>query len=154
MSPFFYSERGLQLFKLVIISCVSTLFIALPTKMSTDELSTISRTSAPTDVGIIWKAAIDQYEEITKEKIDLLNRVSNVKEILDEIDIRETNFKAFRHSGSRTDKFRAVVSKSLVHIERLSSIVSSAASSVRQLLQLHWLEINLHYYYDSPSLLA
>lgn len=100
-----------------------------------DELSIRPKTpAATTDVGVIWKAAIERYEEITTMRMDLLTGVNNVNEILDQIHTRETKFKAFRHSGSRTDRFRSVVSKSLVPIEKLSSIVASAAATVRQRL--------------------
>lgn len=93
--------------------------------MATVELSIRSKTAATTDVGAIWKAAIDRYEEITMVKIKTLTGANNVDEILDETQDR--------HDGSISDKFRSLVGKSLGPIEKLSSIVASAASTVETL---------------------
>jgi hypothetical protein len=100
--------------------------------MATLELPIRSKTAATTDVGAIWKAAIDRYEEITMVKIETLAGANNVDEILDEIRGRETKFKGYRHDGSKSDKFRSLISKSLGPIEQLSNIVASAASIVGQ----------------------
>ena len=104
--------------------------------MATVELSIRSKTAATTDVGAIWKAAIDRYEKVTMVKIETLARANNVDEILDEIHGREVKFKGYRHDGSKSDKFRSLVSKSLGPIEKLSNIVALAASTVRQHLCL------------------
>jgi hypothetical protein len=69
-------------------------------------------------------------------KIETLVGANNVDEILDEIHKRETKFKSYRHNGSKSDKFRSLVRKSLGHIKKLSDIVASAASTVRQHLCL------------------
>ena len=100
--------------------------------MATVELSIRSKIAATTDVGAIWKAAIDRYEEITMVKMETLAGANNVDEILDEIHERETKFKGYRHDGSKLDKFRSLVSKSLGPIEKLSNIVASAALAVRK----------------------
>ncbi len=99
--------------------------------MATVEQSIRSETAATTDVGVIWKAAIDRYEKIAMVKIETLAKANNVAEILVEIHERETKFKSFRHDGSKTEKFRSLVSKSLGPIEKLSNIVASAALAVR-----------------------
>jgi len=100
--------------------------------MVTVNLPVRSRTTVTTDIGAIWKAAIDHYEEITKVKIESLAVANNVDEILEEIHGRETKFKGYRHDGSKLDKFRSLVSKSLGPIEKLSNIAMSAALTVRQ----------------------
>ena len=102
--------------------------------MATVEPSIRSKTNATTDVGEIWKAAIVRYEKMTTVKIESLVVVDNVDGILDEIRGRETKFKGYRHDGSKLDKFRSLVSKSLDPIEKLSSIVATATSTVRQKL--------------------
>ncbi len=91
-----------------------------------------AETSAPTDIGVIWKAAIDRYEEITMVKIKSLVEDNKVDDILVNIHERETMFKDYRHDGSKLDKFRSLVGKSLSPIEKLSNVVSSAALAVRQ----------------------
>jgi len=91
-----------------------------------------SRITVTTDIGAIWKAAIDRYEEITKVKIESLAGANNVDEILEGIHRRETKFQGFRHDGSKLDKFRSLVRKSLGPIEKLSNIATSAALAVRQ----------------------
>ncbi|KAL9033006.1 MAG: hypothetical protein Q9180_006179 [Flavoplaca navasiana] len=81
------------------------------------------------DVGSIWQMAIDQYEAITTTKLHTLARANNVDEILSEIREEDTKFKTFRHDGSRADKFRSLVSRSLRPLEVLSQITGEAASS-------------------------
>ncbi len=100
--------------------------------MAAAALSIRSRTAIPTDVGLMWKEAIDRYEKITLVKIELLAQANNVEEILTEIHEREMKFKSHRHDGSRLDKFRSIVSKSLYPIEKVGEIVASAALTVRQ----------------------
>jgi hypothetical protein len=120
--------------------------------MATVELSIRSRADNTTDVGAIWKAAIVRYEEITTVKIESLARANNVEEILDEIHERETKFKGYRHNGSKLDKFRSLVSKSLGPIEKLGSIVAPATLAVRlKLLPAYWLKMT---YFDRHSLPA
>lgn len=82
------------------------------------------------DIGAIWQTAIDRYEAITTFKLDSLASATSVEEILSEIREEDTKFKTFRHDGSRVDRFRSLVSKSLRPIEVLSQITAEAASSV------------------------
>ena len=82
------------------------------------------------DVGSIWQTAIDQYEAITTIKLHSLARANSVEEILSEIREEDSTFKTFRHDGSRVDKFRSLVSRSLRPIQVLSEITAEAASSV------------------------
>ena len=67
-------------------------------------------------------------------KIESLTIANNVDGILDEIHGRETKFKGYRHDGSKADKFRSLVSKSLGPIEKLSSVAASTTSTVKQKL--------------------
>ena len=99
----------------------------LPTKMAALELPVESKT----DVGALWKAAISRYEKITMVKIQSLAGADNVDEILMHIHDKEKKFTAHRHDGSKTQRFRTLVSKVLGPIEKLSSIVGSAVSAVR-----------------------
>ncbi|KAF4627731.1 hypothetical protein G7Y89_g10420 [Cudoniella acicularis] len=85
--------------------------------------------ATPNVVGAIWKAAISRYEEITLQKIESFAGVNSADEILDQIHERERRFKGYRHDGSKLDKFRSHVNKSLGPIEKLSNIVASAAST-------------------------
>ncbi|KAI9742545.1 MAG: hypothetical protein M1818_003685 [Claussenomyces sp. TS43310] len=82
---------------------------------------------ATTDVGVIWKAAICRYAEISTVEIGSAAGVNTVDEILVDIHERDTKFKVCRHAGSKSDRFRTLVSKSLSPIEKLSDIVSLAA---------------------------
>ena len=100
--------------------------------MSTVEMPIESEADSITDLGTIWKVAMDRYEEITMVKIQSLAGANNVDEILNDIHERETKFKGYRHDGSKLDKFRMLVSKSLNPIEKLSDMVASAASTVRK----------------------
>ena len=98
------------------------------------------KADATIDVGAIWRKAIDRYEKITMIKIESLTGVSNVDEILNDIQERETKFKVYRHDGSKFDKFRTLVSRSLNLVTKVGDIVTSATSTVRkQILPARWL---------------
>lgn len=101
-------------------------------KMANLEPPVESKAGATIDVGAIWKVAMDRYEEITTVKIESLTGASNVDEILKDIRERETKFKGFRHDGSKLDKFRTLVSKSLNPIDTVGNMVALAASTVRR----------------------
>ncbi|TGO07453.1 hypothetical protein BTUL_0275g00150 [Botrytis tulipae] len=97
--------------------------------MASIELPVRTRIDATTDVGAIWKAAIVRYEDITKVKIESAAKANNVDEILKNIREREDMFKGYRHDGSKVDKFRSLVSKSLDPIEKLGNVVGQAATT-------------------------
>ncbi|PGH05438.1 hypothetical protein GX51_02962 [Blastomyces parvus] len=84
--------------------------------------------NAATDIDAIWKAAIDRYENVTTTKITYLTSAKNVDDILNEIHDRESKFKSFRHDGSKTDRFRTLVSKSLRPVEQVSDILAQIGS--------------------------
>ena len=98
--------------------------------MATLQQPTESITDATIDVGEIWSTAITRYEQDAMVKIESLARASNVDEILNVIRENEKNFKGYRHDGSRLDKFRTLVGKSLNPIEKLGDMVASAVSTV------------------------
>lgn len=78
----------------------------------------------------IWKAAIDEYEEITGIQFETLAAVNHIDGILVQVGLNEANFKLHRHNGSKSDKFRTLVQKSLTPIEKLSNIVAQATKTV------------------------
>lgn len=100
--------------------------------MATINLPAESKADATIEFGAIWKVAIDRYEEITMVKIQSLAGANNVDEILNDIHERKTKFEGYRHDGSKFDKFRTLVSKSLSPIEKVCNMVASAASTVRK----------------------
>lgn len=101
-------------------------------KMVTLEPAVESEADATIDIGVIWREAVASYEKTTMVKIESLARASNVDEILDEVRERQTKFKGYRHDGSKLDKFRTLVSKSLNPIDKVGNMVASAASTVRR----------------------
>lgn len=105
--------------------------IGLPTELPI-ESPVESKADATIEFGAIWKVAINRYEEITMVKIQSLAEANNVDEILNDIHERETKFKGYRHDGSKLEKFRTLVSKSLNPIEEVGDMVASAASTVRK----------------------
>ena len=102
------------------------------TKMTTAELPVESKVGTIIDFGTIWKIAISRYEEITMVKIQSLAEAKDVDEILNDIHNREAKFKGYRHDGSKLDKFRTLVRKSLNPIEKVGNMVASASSTVRK----------------------
>lgn len=82
--------------------------------------------------GTIWNEAIREYEEITKVEIRSLTEANNVDEILNDIREREKNFKGYRHDGSKLERLRTLVSKSLKLVQKVCDVVASVASTVRK----------------------
>lgn len=101
--------------------------------MTTVKLHVESTIGPTTDVGAMWKAAVDRYEDTTKFKIQSLAGAISVDEILGQIHERETKFTTHRHDGSKLDKFRTLVRNSLVPIAMLGDIVAKATKTVRNL---------------------
>lgn len=83
-----------------------------------------------TDVGAIWRTAIDRYKDITQVDLGSIEAANSVEDVLSEIDIREEEFRRTRHDGSKTDRLRSLVSRSLNSIETVSEVVAQGASSV------------------------
>jgi hypothetical protein len=101
--------------------------------MTTVELpSSSASVDATTDVGAIWREAIDRYEEITKVEIESLPRASNIDEVISETQKRDSTFRGYRHDETKLDKFRTLVKKSLSPIGKVGNMVASAASAVRK----------------------
>lgn len=86
--------------------------------------------SIDTDIAEIWKTAICRYEETIGTGIESLTKANTLADILNEIHDKESMFKSKRHDGSKTDKFRSLVSKTLYPIEKIGEIVAQASSSV------------------------
>ena len=101
-------------------------------EMATLEPPVESKADATIDIGVIWREAVDSYEKTTIVKIESLARATNVDEILNDIRERETKFKGYRHDGSKLDKFRTLISKSLNPIDKVGNMVALAASTVRR----------------------
>lgn len=99
--------------------------------MTTMDLHVESIIEPTTDVGAIWKAAIDRYETVTKVKIGSLSGTNNIDQILANIQKRQAKFERHRHDGSKLDKFRTLVKNSLAPIQILGDIVSQATKTVR-----------------------
>lgn len=83
-----------------------------------------------TDVGAVWRAAVDRYMDITQVDLSLIGPVNNLEDVLGEINKREQLFKRARHDGSKTDKFRSLVSRSLKSIDKVSEVVAQGVSNV------------------------
>ncbi|KAI8724317.1 hypothetical protein NCS52_00000500 [Fusarium sp. LHS14.1] len=88
------------------------------------------KTDVTSDVGLIWKSAVDRYEAITGEQIQQLARAKNVAQILEDIDNNEARFKIHRHDGTKLDRFRTLVSQSLSPIQFIGDIVAQATKTL------------------------
>lgn len=94
-------------------------------------MSGVNTNSTQSDIGDLWKKAVDEFERTTNTKLDKLSPASNVEEILSIVQSQESRFNTFRHDKSRLDKFRSLVKRSLYPVEQMSKIISSAVTSVR-----------------------
>ncbi|KAL8716183.1 MAG: hypothetical protein Q9220_000088 [cf. Caloplaca sp. 1 TL-2023] len=75
----------------------------------------------------IWKAAIQRYEDITAVKLQSIAKATKLDDVLQVVHDKETKFKTFRHDGSRVDRFRGLLAKSLKPVEALAHLTASAA---------------------------
>ncbi|KAL4802472.1 hypothetical protein BDV18DRAFT_62038 [Aspergillus unguis] len=85
-------------------------------------------TNYPTDVEEIWQTAIHDYEAATGASLNSLAKARTLEDVLGEIKDMESKFEFKRHDGSRIDRFRTLVKKSLQPIEKLSEIAAQAGS--------------------------
>lgn len=90
----------------------------------------MSAADSVTDIGAIWRTAINRYKDITQVDLGSIEAATSVEDVLSEIDTREEEFKRNRHDGSKTDRFRSLVSRSLKSIETVSEVVAQGASNV------------------------
>ncbi|KAL4784665.1 hypothetical protein BJX76DRAFT_212116 [Aspergillus varians] len=92
--------------------------------------SGIQRTPSHTDLGKIWEQAIQRYNQATGTRIESLAKARNLEEVLNEIQDKRTVFGRRRHGNSKSDRFRSLVAKALLPIEKLSEIVAQGTSNV------------------------
>ncbi|KAK3686838.1 hypothetical protein LTR37_019429 [Vermiconidia calcicola] len=83
-----------------------------------------STATSATDTGLIWKAAVDQYEKVAKVNMLSLKSADNVEQILSLMQEKESKFDKKRHDGSKLEKLRSLVKKSLNPIQLLSDVAS------------------------------
>lgn len=84
----------------------------------------------PTDVAAIWQAAVEDYESITGIQLQTFTAVKHIDGILVQVGLNETNFKVHRNGGSKLDKFRTLVQRSLGPIEMVGHVVAHATKAV------------------------
>ena len=87
------------------------------------------QTDGTSDLGLLWKSAVAQYEAIAGVQFQHLAKARSVSQILDDIDDKTAKFKSHRHDGSKLDRFRTLVSQSLAPIQSLASIVAQATKT-------------------------
>ncbi|KAG9388103.1 Goodbye multi-domain protein [Pyrenophora tritici-repentis] len=83
-----------------------------------------------TDVGEIWSATVVRYEATTGVRIQSLVGPKSVDEILIDFKDKENIFAGRRHDGSRVDKFRSLVRKSLGPIEMWGKVITNATKNI------------------------
>lgn len=104
-------------------------------------------TTGMVDTSEMWDSAIAQYEETTGVRLATLKGVKTVEDILNEVRLNQRVFLGRRHSGSRSDRVRAVLSQSLKPIGQLLEIATQASKGVslsgpRKFTQSHPLQSN------------
>lgn len=80
--------------------------------------------------GSVWQEAIARYRQNTKLDLTSLARANSVDDILIEIGKNAQKFGKKRHDNSKLDKFRSLVSESLMPIQVMTDMVSSVLSDV------------------------
>ena len=99
--------------------------------MTIGGLLEMSQAGPPTDVGQLWNAAVKRFEDALSIQIQDLTPARSISDVLQDIRTKDAAFKARRHDGSKTDKFRTLVNKGPGPIEQCSDILASATSTMR-----------------------
>jgi hypothetical protein len=88
---------------------------------------------APSQIGELWEEAKRRYEANVGPLTELsaLGNVATVQTILDEVGKKAATFKQSRHDGSKTDRLRRALSRSLPMVQTLSEIGAQASKAVR-----------------------
>lgn len=63
-------------------------------------------------------------------QVDFLPSATSVDDLVDALSDKESSFKKFRHNGSKSDKFRMVLTKFMKRINFVSDVVAQAAVNV------------------------
>lgn len=83
------------------------------------------------DIGALWEAALDRYEQITGFKVQLIEGSNNLDAVLAQVHDKSALFERRRHDGSKIDKFRSLVKESLGPVVVLGEVVVQATKLVR-----------------------
>ena len=83
------------------------------------------------DISALWKDALFRYEAKTGVRLDSVAEAGSLEEVISHIQENQARFGKKRHSGSKFDRFRTLVKRSLEPIAPLGKIVGHATKSVR-----------------------
>ena len=83
------------------------------------------------DIGALWQAALDRYEQVTGFKVQLLEGSNNLDAVLAQVQEKSSLFESRRHDTSKADKFRSLVKESLGPVLVLGEVVVHATKLVR-----------------------
>lgn len=81
-------------------------------------------------LGSVWQNAVVRYQETTKVDLGSLAQANSVEDILIEINKSAEKFGRKRHDNSKLDRFRSLVSDSLLPIQVMTEMVSQVLSDV------------------------
>ncbi|EED17209.1 tankyrase, putative [Talaromyces stipitatus ATCC 10500] len=90
-------------------------------------------TPLASDINVIWQAAIDRYEQNSMTKVDFLSATS-VDDIVNALQDKGTVFRNFRHSGSKFDKFRTLVTNIMNRINIASPPSAAIFVAIRYVM--------------------
>lgn len=89
-----------------------------------------AESTAIDDIEALWKQAVDKFQQRTHTRMTDLATVSTLDELLAVVQSKEKQFKHYRHDGTRLDKFRTFLGKSLKPVEQLLNSLSNSVSVV------------------------
>jgi fungal STAND N-terminal Goodbye domain len=82
------------------------------------------------EIGELWRVAVDRYEQNTGTKIKLFPPATSVDDILDTVKGKEKSFRFHRHNASGFDEFRTLLAKAMQRIDKVSKVVAQPVSQV------------------------
>ena len=86
---------------------------------------------APSELGLLWQAAIDTYTDITENRHFLTAKhAASIGQVLAEVEGMERSFQGQRHDGSKLARFRSLINASLTQIQALGEVVAHASKAV------------------------
>lgn len=98
---------------------------------SYDAMTELRTSNAHEDhISALWTAALARYETKTGVRLDSVREARSLEEVVSHIQENQARFEKRRHSGSKFDRFRDLVKRSLEPIEPLGRVVSHATKGV------------------------
>lgn len=94
--------------------------------------TTTALSNESTDIADLWGDALSDYYKTTGQDLKTLPRFTSVSDIMDDAQLKNDLFDAFRHDKGKVDKLRSAVSRNSDLVMKGAEYIAQAATPVRQ----------------------